>query len=84
MKICDKCGHRDNPYWRHSRFDFNADYMREEDFVIQYPLLMAKLPQKGKYLQTKYYIYYRRGKKEKEVYRVAIEDYKVETEKAKG
>lgn len=82
MKICPKCGERDNPYWRHSRFDFNADYMSEADFQREYPNLYKGLPEKPYKLFWSPYIYYRRGKKEKQVYRVAMEDYKVETEKA--
>jgi len=82
MKVCSVCGHRDNPYWRHSRFDFNADYMREDDFAREFPELYAQLPSKPKKLVLGLYVYYRRGKKEKQVYRVALEDYKVETEKA--
>lgn len=82
MKTCTKCGHRDNPYWRHSRFDFNADYMREDDFAREYPELYAQLPPKPLPLGHGHYVYYRRGKKEKQVYRVPIEDYKVETEKS--
>ena len=82
MKICPRCGHRDNPFWKHSRFDYNADYMREEDFKKEYPILYSWLPPKPKYLKYNEYVYYRRGKKEKQVYRVAKEDYKVETEKS--
>ena len=82
MKICPNCGHRDNPYWRHSRFDFNADYMREDDFAREFPELFKQLPPKPEKLILGLYVYYRRGKKEKQVYRVALEDYKVETEKA--
>lgn len=83
MKICPKCRTRDNPYWRHSRFDFNADYMREEDFAREYPKEYAMLPPKPGILHAGCYVYYRRGKKEKQVYRVAFEDWKVETEKSR-
>lgn len=81
MKMCPNCGHRDNPYFRHSRFDYNADYMREDEFAREYPELYKNLPQKPNKLTHGLYVYYRRGKKEKQVYRVSIEDYKVETEK---
>lgn len=83
MKECPNCGYRDNPYWRASRFDFNADYMKEEDFAIQYPELYEALGPKPETLGDGPILYYRRGKREKQVYRVLREDYKVETEKAK-
>lgn len=83
MRVCSKCGHRDNPYWRASRFDYNADYMKEEDFAVQYPLLYEALGPKPETLGDGSVLYYRRGKKEKQVYRVLREDYHVETEKVK-
>ena len=31
MKLCPICGYEDNPLWRYSRFDYNADYMRFDE-----------------------------------------------------
>jgi hypothetical protein len=83
MKFCPKCGFEDSIYWRHSRYDFNADYCRREEFTeIEADLDMAL----GEYvpLIDEHYVYYRRGKGKIWVYRVAIEDFKVSTEKRRA
>ena len=82
MRICTKCGHTDNPYWRSSRFELNADYMAEDDFKREYPELYKELPPKPKTLVHGPYMYYRRGKKALQVYRVTTYDYKVECQKS--
>ena len=82
MKVCTNCGHRDNPYWRHSRFDYNADYMSEDDFKREYPDLHKRLV--GKHpMPVGNYIYYRRGRRALQVYRVAMEDYEMPRERKK-
>jgi len=85
MKVCPNCGYRDNPLWRHSRYDFNADYMRWEDALEQPELLdicnkLSKQP-KGTIFVVGPYTFYRRGTKGLWLYRVANEDYKVQVEK---
>ena len=86
MLICPKCGYRDNPLWRHSRFDFNADYMRFEEAIKQ-PELKEITDLLAMDISLKFttggYYYYRRGKGKIWLYRVPEEDYKVETEKLK-
>ena len=83
MKICPKCGHRDNPLWRHSRYDFNADYMHKDDFTREYPMLNNQLGPKPQPLYDGDYVYYRRGTGSLQVYRVSKEDYKMPTENPK-
>ena len=85
MKICTECGHRDNPYWRHSRFDYNADYMSWEDFKREYPRYAELLEHAGNHepvedAKTPVF-YYRRGTGGIQVYRVAKEDYKMPRER---
>jgi len=43
MRVCPKCGYEDQPIWRHSRYDFNADYCRREEFEEIEPLLSEAL-----------------------------------------
>lgn len=85
MKICTNCGHRDNPLWRYSRYDFNADYMRWEDGQNQIELtdICRKLGNQpiGTIYVVGPYTYYRRGKRGLWLYRVANENYKVSVEK---
>jgi len=83
MKVCEKCGHVDNPLWRHSRFDYNADYMRWEDFQHEYPLLANSLKDKrnNEPIDCGEYYFYRRGTGGIEVYRVWKPDYKMPRER---
>jgi hypothetical protein len=83
MKVCTCCGQRDNPYWRHSRFEWNADYMRWEDFQTEYPALARSLENKQNHVPVEDlgYYYYRRGTGGIEVYRVWNEDYKIPRER---
>lgn len=83
MKICPKCGYRDNPYWRHSRFDYDADYMRYEDFVQEYPALAMVLFARRNHsaIRSGPYSYYRRGTDGIEVYRVLTEDLRMPRER---
>ena len=83
VKVCHKCGAVDNLYWRHSRFDYNADYMTFEQFKIEYPALGKLLEHRKNHdpIETKHYFYYRRGTSGIEVYRVWKPDYKMPRER---
>ena len=85
MKVCPNCGHKDNPYWRHSRFEYNADYMRFEDFQQEYPYYAKLLEHAGNHEPIEdmegLNFYYRRGTGGIEVYRVSKEDYKMPRER---
>lgn len=87
MTVCSKCGFRDNPLWRGSRFDFNAQYMRFEEALKQPELkqICEKLKDKKTFWpwKEKYYTYYRRGKGGLYLYRVPHEDFKVPRERKK-
>ena len=83
MKICPKCGFRDNPLWRHSRFDYNADYMSWEDFQTEFPDVAKLLEGQRNHVPISLlgYVFYRRGTGGLQVYRVAKEDYKMPRER---
>ena len=83
MKVCPKCGFRDNPLWRHSRFDYNADYMRWEDFQTEFPEVAKLLEGQKNHVPIPLlgYVFYRRGTGGLQVYRVATEDYKMPRER---
>jgi hypothetical protein len=82
MKVCPSCGYTDNPYWRHSRFDYNADYMRYEDFREQFPnITQSENSNIHNPLVLEGYTYYRRGTGGLEVYRVANEDFRMPRER---
>jgi len=85
MKVCTECGHVDNPLWRHSRFDFNADYMKTEDFKNEYPILWKKLHGRKNHdpIEDEHYYYYLRGTGGIQVYRVWKLDYKMPRERKK-
>lgn len=57
--------------------------MSEDDFEREFPDIAMFLPAKPHTLLLSGLIYYRRGKKAHQVYRVPVEDYKVETEKSR-
>ena len=93
VAVCPCCGEviRDNPLWRGSRYDFNADYMRFDDGQAQPELkeICEQLFSRGNFdpVNVGAHAFYRRGKGGKWLYRVPIEDFRVETEKrypAKG
>jgi len=83
MKVCPKCGYIDHPYWRHSRFDFNADYCRWEEFKTIHPKLAEKLKDKHNFdpVENGEYIYYRRGSGGLFVYRVWKPDFHIKIER---
>ena len=78
MKICPKCGAIDNPYWRYSRFDYDAEYMEEEEFQREYPKIWKQLDGLKTFrpVEVGGYFYYRRGKSQRYVYRVLPHDFK--------
>lgn len=85
MKVCPQCGFRDNPLWRHSRFDFNADYIRfEEGFNIgELVDICEQLKDKGNFdpVAMGAYLFYRRGTGGIYLYRVLKEDFEVPRER---
>ena len=81
MKICPNCGTRDGIYWRGSRYDFNADYCRSEEFAEMEPELAEVLPDDMP-LVDRPLVYYRRGTGKIWVYRVALEDFHVDCDRA--
>ena len=83
MKFCPDCGYEDPAVWRHSRYDFNADYCRREEFAELEPLLSEALSDTEPLVDGRI-IYYRRGTAKIWVYRVALEDYKVSVEKRRA
>ncbi|MEM2108145.1 MAG: hypothetical protein QXL10_02535 [Candidatus Bathyarchaeia archaeon] len=87
MKLCPRCGYRDNPLWRHSRFDFDADYMRFDDAesVSELREVTEFLRDKGNFVPFTRdgYVFYRRGTGGLWLYRVAAENYRVPRERKK-
>lgn len=83
MKFCPMCGYEDDICWRHSRYNFNADYYRREEFAEIEPELSEVLSEDEPLIDGRY-VYYRRGTAKIWVYRVAIEDFKVSTEKRRA
>jgi hypothetical protein len=84
---CPKCGFEDNPQWRHSRFDFNADYIRFDEASAD-PFLLnicAKLKEKRNFEPFEFQglVYYRRGTGGLWLYRCRKEDFKVPRERKK-
>jgi len=87
VKKCPKCGFRDNPKWRHSRFDFNADYMRFEEALKEPELkkIAEHLKDAKNFVPCMIhgYAYYRRGTNGLYFYRVLQEDFKIPRERVK-
>jgi hypothetical protein len=85
MRICPNCGFRDNPLWRHSRFEFNADYMSWDDFQTEFQELAKLLEGRKNHdpVERGSYFYYRRGTSGIEVYRVPKEDFLVPRERVR-
>jgi len=90
MRVCPKCGFEDNPQWRHSRFDFNADYMLFEEAMKDKELeaVCAFLKDKGNFVPyetyaSRPYIFYRRGTGGLYLYRCLKEDFRVPRERKK-
>ena len=85
MQVCLKCGYRDNPLWRHSRFDFNADYMRFDESQKQEELkeVYEWLKNKDNFVPFFLgpYAFYRRGTGGLWLYRVLKEDFRVPRER---
>ena len=85
MRICPKCGYVDPPEWRHSRFDFNADYCRFDNAPQEVSHIVEILKDKKNFqpLAEGPCIYYRRGKGGIYLYRVSKEDFKIPRERKK-
>jgi hypothetical protein len=85
MRVCPKCGYKDNPQWRHSRFDFNADYMRfdEAEKIPELEPITKDLKNNSNFVPCirPPYSYYRRGTGGIWLYRVASEDFRVPRER---
>jgi hypothetical protein len=85
LRVCPRCGYRENPHWVHSRFDFNADYMPFEEAKRDPELkeICAALEGKRTYqpIEAGPYVYYRRGTGGAYLYRVLKEDFKVPRER---
>jgi hypothetical protein len=85
MKVCLKCGYRDHEQWRHSRFDFDADYMRIEEAreILELRKIVIELSFKNNfepYIEGPY-TYYRRGTGGIWLYRVLNENFRVPRER---
>lgn len=87
---CPHCGTviRDNPFWRGSKFDFNAEYMeyyQEAGSSLELVEVCKALVEAENFVPFVVgpNTFYRRGKGGKWLYRVPNEDFRVETEKRK-
>jgi hypothetical protein len=85
MRQCPNCGHRDNPLWENSRFEFNAEYMRFQEAEQQFELeeiclVLVDAPNHEPFMHNGV-IYYRRGKNGIELYRQNPEDFRVPRER---
>ena len=85
MRICPNCGFKDNFQWRHSRFDYNADYMRFDE-SLQDPFLhdiCQFLKGKANFEPFEFngVVFYRRGTGVLYLYRVPKEDFHVYRER---
>lgn len=85
MKVCPRCGYKDHDYWRHSRFDYNADYCTFEEFREINPELAEKLKGMKNFqpVEDEHYYYYRRGTGGNFVYRVWKPEFKVPRERVR-
>lgn len=85
MKICPKCGFKDADEWRHSRYDWNADYCRFDDPPKDCKDVVEFLKDKKTFVPFEKgpYTYYRRGKGGYWLYRVWTPDFRVPRERAK-
>ena len=85
MRVCPKCGYRDPGQWRHSRFEFNADYCRFDNAPLEVSHVIDALKDKANFqpYEDGPYIYYRRGTGGVYLYRVLKEDFCVPREQHK-
>jgi len=83
LKICPRCGFKDPDIWRHSRFDWNADYCRFDEFREEYPEIAMMLEGKANFepVVVGEYIYYRRGTSGLYVYRVWKYEFRIPRER---
>ena len=61
MSVCPKCGWRDNPCWRNSRWELYTQYCRLEELVDWEPDIVEKLKENYK-IEEGPYFYHLRGK----------------------
>jgi len=63
LRVCPKCKYRDHDYWRHSRYEFEADYCTFDEFEEILPSLAEQLKPKGKAdpVFDELYGYFKRG-----------------------
>ena len=85
MRICPNCGFKDNPQWRHSRFDYNADYMRfdealQDSFLRDICKVLMDKPNFEPH-EVNGIVFYRRGTGGLYLYRVPKEDFRVNRER---
>jgi len=85
MRVCPECGYQDNPKWKHSRFDFNADYMRFDEAMKEPELeeICKLLVDKENFVPVEDgpCVFYRRGTGGLYLYRVLKEDFRVPRER---
>jgi len=85
MRVCPVCGFEDNCQWRHSRFDFDADYMRFDEVSSDVSLrhVVEFLKDKGNFVPfvDGSYTFYRRGTGGLWLYRVLSVNFKVPRER---
>jgi len=73
MRVCTKCGHVDDPAWKHSKYSYWIDNCLFEDFQRMYPNLAIAILEAG-HAKDEYYVY-RLTKNKRRVERKAIIDY---------
>ena len=56
MRVCPKCGYKDDPNWRQSNFKWNADFTEFSNFQQMYPE-MAKQILQTKWQEDDYFLY---------------------------
>lgn len=85
MRVCPKCGYKDADEWRHSRFDYNADYCRFDEAPDEVWDVVLILKDAGNFepFEKGSYIYYRRGTGGIWLYRVWKPDFKMPRERKK-
>lgn len=85
MRVCPKCGYKEEVPWENSRFDYNAEYIRFDEAPL-YPTLvkvLEALKDKPNFhpFEFKGLFYYRRGTGGIYLYRCLPEDFRVPRER---
>jgi hypothetical protein len=55
MKVCPKCGYRDNPIWLNHQYQLHIEYCFLEQFNEAYPNLTMKM--RGEITEDDFYYY---------------------------